>query len=394
MTSNVLILSSNTGGGHRSAAQALEESLLRVSAGQVIVSIAQVLEEASVLTRMMADMYNWLLRHRQSWMHYYFDWIEQSRVNEWPLVFQSAFGYATRLFERVCPDVLVSVHPMTQHFFAYVCHKMGINIPLVTVVTDPAPGFWSAWACPQVSRYYVASQPAKQQLAQFGVDPARIFVMGMPVRPEFKPVADKSGLRQSLGLQPDLFTLMMSAGYIGGGHVPQLFDALIHSMQTSQMPSDRQVIYLTGKNAHLYEHAVQIKRSFPGLPVHPVAYMPNTAPWLQASDAIVTKLGGLTTFEALACEVSVLADCLKSPMPQEAQTVDYLTQLGAALPIVGIEPFLDLMRVLPDQPDRLAEMRAKGRQLVLPGAADAIAHDVLSLAPQYTRLDIRPLIAH
>jgi UDP-N-acetylglucosamine:LPS N-acetylglucosamine transferase len=376
MTSNVLILSSNTGGGHRSAAQALEESFLRGFPGQVMVSIAQVLEEASVLTRMMADMYNWLLRHRQSWMHYYFDWVEQSRVNEWPLVFQSAFHYAKRLFERVCPDVLVSVHPMTQHFFAYVCRKLGMDIPLVTVVTDPAPGFWSAWACPQVARYYVASQPAKQQLTQFGIDPQRVYITGMPVRQGFEPVADKTLLREQLGLASDPFTLLMSAGYVGGGHVPQLFDGLMDAHI-----DNTQIIYLTGKNTHLYDHAMRLKQSRPNSLITPVGYVPNMAPWLQASDAIVTKLGGLTTFEALACGVPVLADCVKPPMPQEAQTVDYLTGLGAAIPITGVESFVQLMHTLPKQPDVLARMRQQGSQLVLPGAADAIAQDVMTLAP-------------
>jgi len=208
--------------------------------------------------------------------------------------------------------------------------------------------------------------------------------MGMPVRPEFKPVLDKSPLRQSLGLEPDPFTLMMSAGYIGGGHVPHLFDALMEQMLAGFVPRT-QVIYLTGQSAPLFDHASQLKLKHPGLPLHPVSYVPNMAPWLQASDAIVTKLGGLTTFEALACDVPVLADCVKTPMPQEAQTVNYLTTLGAAIRITGVDPFLDLVTTLPQQPDRLNLMRQQGRKLVLPGASDAIAQDVMNMAPFFEK---------
>ncbi|MBY0403868.1 MAG: hypothetical protein K2X66_08210, partial [Cyanobacteria bacterium] len=61
-TKNILILTSNTGGGHRSAAKALEDSLYHLSPpGQVAVKITQVLEDASPVSKRMADLYNFLL---------------------------------------------------------------------------------------------------------------------------------------------------------------------------------------------------------------------------------------------------------------------------------------------------------------------------------------------
>ena len=92
---NILILSSDTGGGHRSAASALEESFLSIPGGRrILVEVARVLEEATWLTGRLADLYNHLLRHRQDWMKYYYDLIQYLRPNESRLIFQAALGEA------------------------------------------------------------------------------------------------------------------------------------------------------------------------------------------------------------------------------------------------------------------------------------------------------------
>ena len=39
---------------------------------------------------------------------------------------------------------------------------------------------------------------------------------------------------------------------------------------------------------------------------------------MSAANVMISKLGGLTTFEALACRVPIIADVITEPMPQEA----------------------------------------------------------------------------
>jgi UDP-N-acetylglucosamine:LPS N-acetylglucosamine transferase len=379
----VLILTSKTGGGHWSAAQAMESSLLEVSNGQLTVSVTQFLEEASLFTRAFADLYNWLLRYKQPWMRHYFNWIEYARISECKPLFDTAFGYAKRLFERVGPDALVSVHPMMQHFFAYVCDKLKLDIPIVTIVTDPAPGFWSGWVCPQVTRYYVAGQAVSDALVDMGVPSERIYITGMPLRSQFIPCADKTSEREQLGLAPERFTLLMSAGFIGGGNVPQLFEHLIKAQSFNTPAGQGQLIYVTGKNQQLMAQAEQLLQQYPDCKpfTRILPYVPSMAPWLQASDAIVTKLGGLTTFEALACHVGVLADCLTPPMPQEAQTVSYLCKLGAAKRLSTATDLTNTLDHLMHNPHDLHHMQQAGSVLVKPDAAQTIARDILTLLP-------------
>ena len=84
--------------------------------------------------------------------------------------------YVRSLFQRWCPHIVVSVHPLTQHIFARVLKelKLAERIPLVSVVTDPCYGFWKGWACDDVTLYLVASDDARRQLIDYGVAPERI----------------------------------------------------------------------------------------------------------------------------------------------------------------------------------------------------------------------------
>jgi hypothetical protein len=68
-TPKILILSSDTGGGHRSAAQALSEGLGKFWHGQSIaVRVIKAVEESHHITDKMVSVYNWILRNKQGWM--------------------------------------------------------------------------------------------------------------------------------------------------------------------------------------------------------------------------------------------------------------------------------------------------------------------------------------
>lgn len=392
-SSNVLILTSNTGGGHRSAANALENSLIRVSSGQVSVKTIQVLEEAHYLSRKAADFYNFLLRDHQDLMHYYFHAVNQFRPNESRLMFKSAMGYAQRVFEKNRPDVLVSVHPMTQHFFAYALRRMGLQdqIPLLTVVTDPYHGFWKGWACDDVRGYYVASDYSQQQLIDFGVPVHKIQVVGMPVHSKFQPVTDleKRLIRSQLGLEPDRFTIFFNAGWIGGGNVSRIYQALVSESASENLPI--QALFLAGQNQELRQ-TVQVIAESANFPVKVVGYSSEIESLMNASDVMVSKMGGLTTFEALSCRLPIIADAVTQPMPQELQTASFLASTGAALMLNEPGQIMSVIKSLLETPGRYQALREAAVLHGKPGASDQIARDVLRYIEEPLFME-RPVLA-
>src|ERR671916_75110 len=136
----ILIISSDTGGGHRSAAAAIVAGVQKFFVGDsYAVRVVRAVEESHGLSEKLVRFYNWVLRNRQHWMKYLYWAVNRFRPEKSNFFYRRSVGYATELFERWCPHVVVSVHPLTQHFFARLLKelKLADKIPLVTVVTDP-----------------------------------------------------------------------------------------------------------------------------------------------------------------------------------------------------------------------------------------------------------------
>src|SRR5262245_42047430 len=69
----ILIISSDTGGGHRSAAAAIVAGVQKFFEGEsVAVRVVRAVEESHHLTAKLVRLYNWILRNRQHWMKYFY----------------------------------------------------------------------------------------------------------------------------------------------------------------------------------------------------------------------------------------------------------------------------------------------------------------------------------
>ena len=176
-TPKILIISSDTGGGHRSAAAAISTGLTKFWEGDSrVVRTIKAVEESHHVTDKLVNVYNWVLKNKQHWMKYMYWAVNKIRPETREFFMKRCIGFCHDSFEKWCPHVVVSVHPLTQHIFARVLKELSLTyqIPLVTVVTDPCYGFWKGWACDDVSLYLVANEDAQRQLIDYGISPERI----------------------------------------------------------------------------------------------------------------------------------------------------------------------------------------------------------------------------
>src|SRR5579864_6722226 len=104
----LLILSSDTGEGHNSAASAIESA---AKSSGVVPSIRKPLEESTRLNRTLAGFYNTLLKRRPQWMGFYFRLIDGIRPNERDFLYFKVRRYIGRFMDEERPDILLSVHP-------------------------------------------------------------------------------------------------------------------------------------------------------------------------------------------------------------------------------------------------------------------------------------------
>src|SRR5207244_11964614 len=87
---------------------------------------------------------------------------------------------------------------------------------------------------------------------------------------------------------------------------------------------------LGGKNEELRLEAEEIAR-VAKFPVKVIGYSDEIEKLMQSANVMISKLGGLTTFEAMACGLPIIADATTRPMPQEAGTVQLISDRGAGI---------------------------------------------------------------
>jgi UDP-N-acetylglucosamine:LPS N-acetylglucosamine transferase len=385
MTQDAAVISlffSDTGGGHRSAVDAIQtaiEQLVRErgTTRPVKVVIDNVAENTHPINRGFVQFYNYLLRHNQSLMKYYYAFIEATKPNDSHLAYYLSKPYLAKKLMAINPDLTVSVHPMCNQYLARALRELGLDSKskLVTVVTDPNGDFWSGWACADTDLTIAPNDLSKKRLMHLGVDESKIAVVGMPVHPDFRNPASTSSseFRHHLGLRRDLTTICINAGWAGGGNMIDVYKALRKSTKPVQ------VIFLCGHNQELYTTMKRQARLSP-IPTAVLPFHDKLADVMAASDLMVTKAGGLTTFEAIARRLPMAIDTITAPMPQELGTAEILVKEGLAKHLRKADDIVGIIETMVSREEFSAQPLPTNHQLNKVDAVFEIAEKLLALA--------------
>jgi UDP-N-acetylglucosamine:LPS N-acetylglucosamine transferase len=246
---------------------------------------------------------------------------------------------------------------MLNHYLSWAIKDMGMlgKVKLITVVTDPNEHLWTGWYCPEMDLTIAPNDLARNKLVQLGARPERVKIIGMPVNPAFlkDPVVSRNQFLSLLGLDPAVCTICINAGWAGGGNMLKVYESLRHVKKKIQ------IILVCGNNQALFDTAEERARVHPiptsVLPAHD--YMSDL---MSACDLMVTKAGGLTTYECIARHLPMALDLITPAMPQERGTAEMLIQQGLAVPVRKAEDIIDAVE---NKLDNL-----KSRALSLPTA--------------------------
>jgi len=302
----LLILSSDTGEGHNSAAAAIESAA--ISAG-FRTSIRKPLEESTGLNRAFAGFYNTLLRHRPQWMKLYFRMIDSIRPNERDYFYSKVRKYIREFIDAEGPDIVLSVHPMLNHFLQRFIKEEQLGIACYTFLTDPFPPFWRGWSSPYVDRYFVPTDEALQALTASGIPAWRIERVAMPVRSQFVPatMTDIQEFRESLRMD-NASIILINGGARGGGPLLKIYETILKAATNSN------IVVVCGSNSQLRRRIDEMRHA----KTRTFGFVQDLHRYVGAADLVVTKPGALSGYEALACRVPVLFTALRCLMPQES----------------------------------------------------------------------------
>ena len=379
----VIVCYANTGGGHKQAAEAVRDALIEVhnlseQTGPLEVITQGALQSDNFINSMFLDFYNYLLRDHQQWMKHYYTFIEWLKPNESRLAYKMCGSYAKDMWTRLQPAVVVSVHPMLNHYTYLGLADAGLagKTKLVVVVTDPNAGLWSGWACKDADLIIAPNDLARDRLIEMGTDPQRVRAIGMPVNPAFlKPplVTRQELLKQlKLKLETGRLTILLSGGWAGGGEVLQMY----RSLQRVKKPI--QVVTLCGHNQRL-RAALETEAKRSNLPTAVLPFVDSMPDLMAACDLIITKGGGLTTAESVARRLPMVLDMLTAPMPQEIGTVNILVEANLAIPLKHIAELPEIIENFQPVVSRESQLLPTVHNLHRTDAVYDIARDILAL---------------
>jgi processive 1,2-diacylglycerol beta-glucosyltransferase len=103
---------------------------------------------------------------------------------------------------------------------------------------------------------------------------------------------------------------------------------------------------------------------------------------MQSANVMISKLGGLTTFEALACRLPIIADGTTPPMPQEAGTVKLIASKGAGILLKKASDIVPTIRSLATDSKKYADMKAATVSLAIPNSTQRIIEEIAALLPE------------
>jgi 1,2-diacylglycerol 3-beta-galactosyltransferase len=317
---HILFLFSDTGGGHRSAADAIIEAITLEYPGKITAEMVDIFREyAPPPLDMAPEIYPPLSRMPDIWKLGYRISNGRRRTSFFNNMFWPYIYRASRRLVRDHPsDLIVSIHPLTNTPVRRSISEYGI--PFVTVVTDMVSTH-AFWYDNHADLVIVPTIAAQMRGLQIGMSIDRIKVVGMPVADRFcQPAGDRIDLKKKLGWSQELPVVIL----VGGGEGMGPLQETAMAIDAARLPIE--LVVICGRNqklkARLDNHAWQIPSNIYGF----VKDMPD---FMRAAEILVTKAGPGTISEAFIAGLPII---LYSRMPgQEDGNVTYAVGEGAGI---------------------------------------------------------------
>ena len=270
MTKRALLLISDTGGGHRSAANAIAAALGEIKVPDAFeCRIEDVAAHCAFPLTQLGLGYSMALRYAPPvYGALYHATNGRRRYKALVRFCEPLYRERLRdLFIAYQPDVIVSIHPLLNHAALRARDDAHMqHVPVVTVVTDLGK-VHESWLVPEADAVVVPAREVYARALSRGVPPSRLRLLGHPIHPKFDDVTgSKADLRAALGLPADDTPIvMLMAGGEGGGKL--LSTAL--ALGRARLPIE--LVVVCGRNEPLEQKLRELSVTLP-TPMHVLGF--------------------------------------------------------------------------------------------------------------------------
>ncbi|KAJ4899136.1 hypothetical protein Rs2_13087 [Raphanus sativus] len=383
----VLILMSDTGGGHRASAEAIKAAFNHEFGDDYQVFITDLWTDHTPWPfNQLPRSYNFLVKHGTLWKMTYYGTAPR-------VIHQSNFAATSTFIAREIaqglmkyqPDIIISVHPLMQHVPLRVLRSKGLldKIVFTTVITDLSTCH-PTWFHKLVTRCYCPSTEVVKRAQKAGLKTSQIKVYGLPVRPSFvKPVRPKVELRKELGMDENLPAVLLMGGGEGMGPIEATARALGDALYDESLgEAVGQVLIICGRNKKLQTRLSSLDWK---IPVQVKGFITKMEECMGACDCIITKAGPGTIAEAMIRGLPIILNGYIAG--QEAGNVPYVVENGCGeFSKSPIEISKIVAEWFKPRSRQLEIMSQNALRLARPEAVFKIVQDMHELVRQRNRL--------
>jgi len=369
----IVFLMSDTGGGHRAAAEAIRDALIqRYGVDQIEATLVDVFRASGFPFNYMPEIYPWLVNRSKS--SYAMSYRLSDSRRSVALLWRTFYITNARRFRKMVhahpADVVVCVHSIIAKPSKRAYDMLDSRPPFITVVTDLVSTHMF-WYDKTVERCLVPTQAAYDRGLKAGLLPMQMHITGLPIHPDFvQSLGDKAAARAELGWNQETPVVLMVAGGDGMGRLYETARAI----DAKKLPC--QLAIIAGRNQLLKQKLESVNWH---QPVHFYGFVKNMPRLMTGADIIVTKAGPATITEAaMAGLPMVIYDAIPG---QEDGNVTYVVdnQAGAFAP--DPEQAAETVAAwLHEGADALEQRSQNARRIVNPNAVWDIADEVWTWA--------------
>ena len=362
---HIVFYFSDTGGGHRSAAEATLEALHLEFGETFTAQMIDVLKEyAPQPFKRMPEIYPDLVKAPRLWQASFYatNGRERTRLltaSMWPI---ARLG-AMKLVREHPADLIVTVHPVAN---TLALNALGTHRPpFYTIVTDMVTTH-ALWFDARADVIFVPTELARQRAVAYKMARDKLEVVGLPVADRYcMPPGDKLELRRQLGWPLDTPMVLM----VGGGEGMGPLGRNARAIDDSGLNVGLAIV--CGRNKKLYKTLSSQPWDNPTFVYGFTREMPE---FMRAADVIITKAGPGTIAEALNASLPII---LYSKIPgQEDGNVTFVESEGAGVWAPKPQMVVRTLARWLTRPAERERVIANARRIARPDAARQIARAI------------------
>lgn len=371
---DTLILSCGTGGGHDSAARAVQEEMVR--RGHRAVLLNPYTLKSDQLAEGINRLYITVARDAPR----AFGTVYRLGNLYRRLPFRSPVYFVNHRMNAVLSQYLQEnpfhVIVTTHCFPAEILTNMkrhGIPVPkTIFVATDyVCTPFTEETDC---DAYVIPAEDLAGDFTGRGIPREKLYPFGIPTKKDFAETASREELKKRLGLDLHRKYVLVSGGSMGGGKIEKAIQKLLDRFAGREQIG---LLVICGSNKALYEKLTAQSR--PGITV--LGHTDDMAACIKACHLFITKPGGLSSTEAAVSGVPILHT---QAIPGcESFNARYFSARGMSISGEITDAMLDSIEaILSDNTigDRMVERQ---KSCISPSAASKICELAERLAGQH-----------